>query len=264
MYVPRNPHFSEFSYAYAVTEDLVVAQGTQIIAAPVFPSLIEEGQYGFDVMISRPGFPLFLQFKLAHYIQRRNATETKMSLLQPPFYRMHLRSTAISNQHAALLALERAGNEVFYTAPAFHLREDFNEAYRLRQVWVRSFQIRPTQIGELDINEHHVAFKQPGAWHVLSEENRTSGTSVDPRRLLGAFQERVRATESPVRDQITDVDHHVLRAFRELKGEFPEWRGIDADLIEKEMTPLSRISYLARQFFDCQFFIVVGKATQSP
>jgi hypothetical protein len=55
VYAPRNPYFSEFSYGFAVTENLVSNPGSNITVALVFPSLIEENQVGFDVMLQRPG-----------------------------------------------------------------------------------------------------------------------------------------------------------------------------------------------------------------
>src|SRR5580704_15864116 len=78
--------FSEFSYGYCLTEDLIVGQGTQLTAAPVFPSLIEEGQpgVGYDVRFDRPGTPLFLQFKLVHQMVRGTANETKKGHFHPP------------------------------------------------------------------------------------------------------------------------------------------------------------------------------------
>jgi hypothetical protein len=84
--------FSEFSYGYCLTEDLVVGQNMPLTAAPVFPSLIEEGQtgVGYDVRFDRPGTPLFLQFKLVHQMVKANAKEAKQGHFQPPFYRMHL------------------------------------------------------------------------------------------------------------------------------------------------------------------------------
>jgi hypothetical protein len=143
--------FSEFSYGYCLTEDLVVGLGTPLTAAPVFPSLIEEGQpgVGYDVRLDRPGTPLFLQFKLVHQMVRGNANEAKRGDFQPPFYRMHLRPGLISDQHQSLLSLEQAGNEVLYAAPSFHTTIDLNAAYTQRQVWARSFKILPSSIGPL-------------------------------------------------------------------------------------------------------------------
>ena len=57
------PLFSEFSYGYAVTED-IVRSNNPLKAAPIFPSLRNEGtQGGFDVKLDLPGSPLFLQFQ---------------------------------------------------------------------------------------------------------------------------------------------------------------------------------------------------------
>lgn len=78
--------FSEFSYGYCLTEDLIVGQGMPITAAPVFPSLIEEGQpgIGYDVRFDLPGVPLFLQFKLVDQMVRGTANEAKKGHFQPP------------------------------------------------------------------------------------------------------------------------------------------------------------------------------------
>jgi len=60
------PKISEFSYGYAFTENLVDWVGSLLAAAPVFPSLIEEGKAngGYDLKLQFGSVPLFLQFKL--------------------------------------------------------------------------------------------------------------------------------------------------------------------------------------------------------
>lgn len=71
------PNISEFSYGYAITDELIHWYGTTITASPVFPSLYQEGQQGggWDLKLQRPGIPLFLQFKLSHCMIRTNARE---------------------------------------------------------------------------------------------------------------------------------------------------------------------------------------------
>jgi len=73
------PDISEFSYGYVVTEALVRGFGTDISAAPVFPSLVAEGREGggYDVRIEISGIPLFLQFKLSDYMKRNRANEVR-------------------------------------------------------------------------------------------------------------------------------------------------------------------------------------------
>ena len=70
------PKFSEFSYGYAVTEELI--KSGEVTAPPEFPSLYAEGQLGggYDVKISF-GIPIFLQFKLSDYLSRSSAKEFK-------------------------------------------------------------------------------------------------------------------------------------------------------------------------------------------
>ena len=141
------PWFSEFSYGYAVTEDIVRSEGP-LRAAPSFPSLRREGtQGGFDVKVDLPGLPLFLQFKLSDCMVRESAYEAGENILTTPFYRMHLRPQNRSRQHKLLLDLEATGNAVYYIAPAFHREEEFNQAYTNRSILTDSVMISPSHIG---------------------------------------------------------------------------------------------------------------------
>ena len=63
------------------------------------------------------------------------------SLVERACYRMHLRSTISSRQHALLLDLEAAGQEV-YSEPMLHQPEELNDAYLHRSVRPRYFWIR--------------------------------------------------------------------------------------------------------------------------
>jgi len=42
---------------------------------------------------------------------------------------MRLRPLKHSQQHNLLLDLEQRGNELYYAAPEFHLRDELNETY---------------------------------------------------------------------------------------------------------------------------------------
>ena len=56
--------YSEFSFGYAFTENLIRSTSSGAAIAPYFPNLRDEGSLGYDVDIRLPGRPLFLQFKL--------------------------------------------------------------------------------------------------------------------------------------------------------------------------------------------------------
>ena len=154
-----DPMFSEFSYGYAITEELATGKFGQIIGNPIFPSLYAEGQTGggYDVQLPRNGAPLFLQFKLSHYLWRSNASE--WDSYGKPYYRMYLRPRRLSEQHDLLINLEQSGNEVYYVTPDFYTIEELNEFYISNTVADHSSYFSPSEIGVLpDEHEHYVTF----------------------------------------------------------------------------------------------------------
>ena len=250
--------FSEFTYGYCVTEDLIVGKKTKLTAAPVFPSLIEEGKpgKGYDLHLERPGAPLFLQFKLVQQMVRSRANEAQQGHLTTPFYRMYLRPKALSDQHASLLSLEQAGNDVYYVAPGFHTKSDLNAAYAQRQVWDRSFRLKPSAIGPLpDDKKHHVSFKNaPGAWRLYSETPTREGNSLSTEDITGALRTRITQKKSrALREQVPELDA-VLSDIVRSRATMPD-RGSMEEL-QARVDPLEHLSFLARQFFDCQLFFV--------
>jgi hypothetical protein len=96
--------FSEFSYGFAITNELVGL--TSLRAAPIFPSLIEEGKQGigYDVMLDAPGIPLYLQFKRSDLMVRGTAREKRAAIangqwLDVPFHRFPITPVQESSQH---------------------------------------------------------------------------------------------------------------------------------------------------------------------
>jgi hypothetical protein len=186
------PDISEFSYGYALTDELIHWHGTSLTAAPVFPSLYQEGQTGggYDVMLQRPGLPLFLQFKLSDCMIRSSAQEVQDGLFNVPYYRMHIRPARHSEQHEMLLDLESRGNEVYYLAPAFHTPEELNDSYLTHQVRARSLWLRPSIIGPLPMtNMLHSRFLAftisapgPDLWTLRAISPNSHATS---RALIG-------------------------------------------------------------------------------
>jgi hypothetical protein len=256
--------FSEFSYGYCVTEDLVVGKGLPITAAPVFPSLKEEGKtgVGYDVLLDRPGAPLFLQFKLVEHMERGNAKETKKGHFSPPFYRMHLRPSRISDQHQSLISLEQAGNEVYYVAPTFFKRDELNSAYADRQVWNRSFRTKPSAIGPLPNDKsHHVSFDPlTGNWRVYSEDPSRGGRASTTTEITEELQRRIKERgERNLREQIPELDRNLIEIVEHRNRERNLRERVSVAELGPDIDPLTRVSYLARQFFDCQMLFVVAR-----
>jgi hypothetical protein len=126
------PDISEFSYGFALTNELIDRYKLRSAGAPEFPSLYKEGKSGgYDVKLA--GILVFLQFKLSDCMVKSSAGES--DLLKVPYYRMHLRPLRHSAQHDLLLALERDDeNLVYYAAPEFHKPNELSLAFTARSV----------------------------------------------------------------------------------------------------------------------------------
>ncbi len=256
------PNISEFSYGYALTENLIDWSGTQLSAAPLFPSLIKEGQTGggYDVNLNFPAVSLFLQFKLAYQMVRRSASEYKQNLFQLPFYRMHLRPERHSQQHNLLREWELQGNLVYYVTPTFHEVEDLNQSYVDRKVVSRSIYIRPSTIGSLpDKDEHHIAFKVDGEnpkkikAYLLSKPKPIEVVTADQLAVeLTSHLEEQRHAHENARELIEDQSR---RMFTVLESRL---NLVQRESLERlqEREPIDRVAYMARMFFNTEMFLV--------
>lgn len=261
MYVPRTPLFSEFSYGFAVTRELIAAEGETVQVAPVFPSLIAEAELGWDVFINRPGMPIFLQFKLSDFMKGKNAKEVKDGTFDPPFYRFHLRCAKDMNQHSLLVDLNNRGEDVRYIAPAFYLSDELNDAFNDKEVIDRSIQIKPSEIGDLAVGRHHIAFKAAnGPWKPYSDGEGESRNAKSAREMLAETEIQFRRKHrAPIRQELERVDAELLEVFEARREERADFRRIQIGDVRERMRPIERIEFIARYFFDCQLFFVVEK-----
>ena len=157
--------YTEFSFGYAFTENLIRSASSRTAGAPYFPNLIQEARLGYDVRIDLPGCPLYFQYKLPELMIRDSASEiSKYSLpgIRTPFFRMYLMRRNFSRQHERLICLEkRSPNTVYYAAPVVQNVHAFNAAYNDAMVHRRSVFFSPKHIGELpDDKQHTLAFRQ--------------------------------------------------------------------------------------------------------
>lgn len=152
--------FSEFTYGYALTENL--GRLTPVKALPVFPSLVEEGEKtgGYDVAVSPGGgLPVLLQFKVPQVMTR--TSKWTPDGFSPPYYRAHLRTRLNKDgycQHSALLMHELNGHLVYYAAPRFHTASALETLFGAGDVVGDSVFIRPTAIGDLTDEDHYFAY----------------------------------------------------------------------------------------------------------
>jgi hypothetical protein len=235
-------------------------------AAPIFPSLFQEGQPGggYDVLIQRRTVPLFLQFKLSECMVRATAKEAKQGRVTPPFYRMHLRPAGISDQHQLLLQLDAAGEEVYYVAPLFYTEVEFNLAYLSGDVLRSSFFIRPSAIGVLpDNGQHHVTFRDRNRWWVYSEPReghepadeesmeRRLRSVVSERGAIAQTQESWRQLAEKIVALVAEpVDRpHGLAARRRREVELFRAAAVG-------MHPVEQVAFLSRAFLEAYCMVV--------
>ena len=227
--------YTEFSFGYGFTENLIRSASTATGGAPYFPNLVQEGQLGYDVRINFPGCPLFLQYKLPDLMIRDSAAEISKLFLKglvTPFFRMHLMKKSISRQHELLVNLEqRYPNSVYYASPALRSSRLFNAAYNSATVHLQSVLFSPNDIGPLpDDDPHVVAYRDglPYAWFCSKPReifafgfgdvaNRIGRSFEDPRyetlqgiarstleELVQMIPRPLRNSENAIRQRIRD------------------------------------------------------------
>lgn len=272
------PDISEFSYGYAVTEELVAKAGAKVIGAPIFPSLYEEGQKGggYDVKIPVKGSPIFLQFKLSDQLKRSSAKEHLAGLVGVPYYRMHLRPLKHSDQHDLLLDLEKSGETVLYIAPEFHLPEELNAFYLARTVVNNSAAFSPLDIGPLpDENEHYVVFERGASFGYRCSVEPKKVSRVNVRDGFKSALEQRGVEPRPIGiDGIRQLSFRMLSLIERAapteltsganfgvnassETQFTESQSVgSARRIVESRSPIESAAYLARTFFGCELIVV--------
>lgn len=196
---------SEFSYGFALTHEFVLALG-DLTVAPIFPSLIEEGRAGggYDVKLEAPGIPLFLQFKRSDCLSRRSAREIRGGApLTTPFYRIEITAKSDSAQHQMLIELDESPNLVFYAAPMFHRKEEFDAAFTGGRVRQRSFFVRPRTIGAFgDNGPHYLSFD--GSTCVIMSEPKII-EALGAAELGALLRSRLEDHKRPLRETVDDA-----------------------------------------------------------
>ncbi|HUI76619.1 MAG TPA: hypothetical protein VLY24_01855 [Bryobacteraceae bacterium] len=216
-----------------------------------------EGQQGggFDVRI---GSTLFLQFKLCERLTRRSAKETKVGLIEPPFYRFWLHRRNHSSQHNMLIDLEsQPGNRVYCIAPGFAELAALNASYAGRRVVSDSAMFSPTDIGPLrDDGAHRVAFRlgdptgwfmsEPRAIHIHRKEDVLD---FGKGREVSADPARVEESLYTVAGRMKDI---IARSEGKKVGSL-----LFQDDVAERRDPLQEVAYLARAYFSCEVLFVV-------
>ncbi|TME10503.1 MAG: hypothetical protein E6I80_06710 [Chloroflexi bacterium] len=155
-----NSEFSEFTYGFLLCNEIINKQRRKniISSIPTFPSLLQEAKVGYDVKIPTRGLPLFLQFKLAQYLNYKSRAKCKTAYTQN-FFRVTVYRRRVSPQHNLLWELAKKQPQVFYAAPAFHLVTDFKRFFLREDIRSNSVFVPLRRLNEIkDDDEHYVTY----------------------------------------------------------------------------------------------------------
>jgi hypothetical protein len=208
------------------------------------------------------GIPLFIQFKLSHYLKRANAKECKSGHFSTPYYRMHIRPKRHSKQHELLLDLENLGNEVYYSAPAFHEPVELNDAYLKKQVKNMSLWVKPTDIGTItDYEEHYLVFQLPNTWFFCSKPK-----TIERDLSFLTFSENInnslnqRQETALTKDSLRKLAMNLAKIGRKRTDIF-----LEEDVLTEEVLsnrhPIEMGSYYSSIYLDSQL-IILQKASE--
>jgi hypothetical protein len=253
--------FSEFSYGYALTEEIASGKLGPLIGFPIFPSPYREGRHGggYDIQLPLLGAPLFLQFKLSHYLWRSNARE--WANFAGPYYRMYLRPLRHSRQHSLLVDLARK-QEVYYVAPEFYKASELNDAYTNKNVFERSVFFNPLDIGNLpDDDVHYVVFNRSNSVAYLhSEEPRKIERLYFGKEFLGIQSLRTSQRKTKVNEGFfEELSYQMAGIIRNRIPEFDQLEVFQIEVQKKRETVREKAqfsAYLARSYFDAELFIL--------
>lgn len=233
--------YTEFSFGYAFTENLIRGSATAPAGAPVFPNLVQEATLGYDVQTNFPAVPLFFQYKLPERITRASAFEIangRCPGLTPKFFRIALMRRDVSKQHRLLIDLEgRYPGQVFYAAPCLCDCAAFNTAYNTASVASRSILFSPVQIGPLPDDKVHTIAYKPGLsyGYFCSEPRQIKAETFESvtRSLSRKFEDKnvrdFRAAAQEVRQAV-------------LEAASPVWRQAEDAVADKVGQPLPPVA----------------------
>ncbi len=151
------PTFSEFTFGFGISREILKLLEKNTIRAPVFPSLLEEADLGYDVKFSFIGSSLFLQFKTSDYLEKPNAKY--WNEFKGPHFRFRLYRLDRSSQHNRLVLLAEKEPHVYYCAPLFNSEADFSTFFLKEELSDKSVAVPLGKLGVLtDTRQHHFVY----------------------------------------------------------------------------------------------------------
>jgi len=152
---------SEFSFGFAFLHEQTVRNWTQLVAAPVLPSLRREADEGWDARLPTRGIDFYYQFKLSDCLERSNAKFIRDGSYNDPYYRISLYRRNNSAQHNRLIDHSNRNPHTYYVAPEVRTEEEFNRAFLSSRVVDNSRLIPLARCRRITDSEQHYITFQP-------------------------------------------------------------------------------------------------------
>lgn len=238
---------SEFSYGFALTNELIDVFNLSSYGAPTFPTQVQEGKKGGGYDVKLPGKPIFIQFKRSAVLKRSNALDAGYFGL--PYYRFRIMARSYSQQHQLLLDLELKGNLVYYAAPIFSKSHELDRFFVNKSVHKNSLFLKPSTIGSIgDSKPHTVSFTNKGPIIFRSEPvtlQRDEPTfSFDQSMALNNGNSETRTRKMFIEEL---VDIYTKRGGH---MDFETRESLRAPTEDRDS--LKHLAYLARNLFGCE------------
>jgi hypothetical protein len=204
--IDLHERLSEFSFGYGVSrevEELLASVGLH--PTPFLPSLLHEGELGFDVKFEDRGRVVVLQFKLGEELGRfhRVTPAQSIPLLERPFWRYRIDTTG--HQFRLLVDFESREADVYYVAPRFSTWQAYEIAFQERNVLDQSLMLKPSEISRGISAQggvpgvHRIAYDRLRRY-VCSEP--TELNEQRPEVIAAEIAAKVRSSETSLEDQI--------------------------------------------------------------
>ena len=181
---------SEFSFGFAFLYEQTVGNLGELKAAPVLPSLYEEGRSGWDAKLPRRGADFYFQFKLTDYLYRSNAAYIRNGLYDDAYFRIALHPRNNNRQHCRLKVMAEEFPNTFYVAPEFRSPGEFNQLFMSGEITSRSRLIPVEDCREIsDGAQHYITFQEGNPNWIEHSEKQFHEDSILGAQIVHHYRE---------------------------------------------------------------------------
>ena len=214
-------NFSESSFGFAYTHELLSFWENHIVKAAYIPSTRKEGMKGggYDVKLTTMGFIYCAQFKRSEHIDSENGNEVKH--IGRPYRRFEIAGINKRGfeQHEGLLALEKKGVLVEYVVPKFIERDFLDHFFLKKELKRKVFRLKPSVVKSFQDTNKHMIVSNPSWTHVRRCSSPvTLRSPYDWGEITENGFSDAPQSEKNIGDQLKDCGEGMLSLIEEREG----------------------------------------------